>query len=176
MFCTYFFEFVFPFVQMCVWEELKITASLFDILFDICMNVYLLFVSMFVSYLCACFGHILQNLVFPFVRMFVWEGLKIAASLFYILSPKNRPELSESCTAAANVPIHKYYKTLLEKNPCSSTEKICLTQSSKRNTPLQSITRKDRSKTQPFFNTAPTVEKKTCCFFSPVSVKVLLLL
>ena len=43
--------------------------------------------------------------------MFVWEEeLKIAGSLFDILSPKNRPELSESCTAVANVPIHKYYK------------------------------------------------------------------
>ena len=35
--------------------------------------------------------------------------------LFDILSPKNRPELSESCTAVANVPIHKYYKTLWRK-------------------------------------------------------------
>ena len=43
--------------------------------------------------------------------MFVWEEeLKIAASPFDILSPKNRPELCESCTAVANVPIHKYYK------------------------------------------------------------------
>ena len=44
--------------------------------------------------------------------------------------------------------------------------KICLTQSSKRNTPLQSITRKDRSKTQPFFNTAPPVEKNMLFFTS----------
>ena len=45
--------------------------------------------------------------------MFVWEEeLKIAGSLFDILSPKNRPELSESCTAVANVPIHKYYKNI----------------------------------------------------------------
>ena len=40
------------------------------------------------------------------------KELKIAASPFDILSPKNRPELSESCTAVVNVPIHKYYKTV----------------------------------------------------------------
>ena len=43
---------------------------------------------------------------------FLEKELKIAASPFDTLSPKNRPELSESCTAVVNVPIHKYYKTV----------------------------------------------------------------
>ena len=69
----------------------------------------------FILYLSEYLFHICMNVFFR-------EGvLKIAASPFDILSPKNRPELSESCTAVVNVPIHKYYKTVFGEKPVLAT-------------------------------------------------------
>ena len=59
---------------------------------------------------------------YPFhMNVFLEKELKIAASPFDILSPKNRPELSESCTAVENVPIHKYYKTVFGEKTVLAT-------------------------------------------------------
>ena len=78
-------------------------AYLSECLLDICRNVCLITIwNLF--FIC---------LNIHFIWMFFLEKeLKIAASSFDILSPKNRPELSESCTAVENVPIHKYYKNI----------------------------------------------------------------
>ena len=82
---------------------------------DIWVIVYLMLgVWISFEYLFECSADVMYLFIFPW--MFAWEDeLKIAASLFDILSPKNRPELWGSCTAAVNVPIHRYYQTFSRK-------------------------------------------------------------